>query len=40
MVCPGEVIDEETVRYVTQLREAGEKVIGVDELGRVVVGKE
>lgn len=39
IVCPGEVIDEETVRYVAQLREAGEKVIGVDELGRVVVGK-
>ncbi len=40
LVCPGEVMDETVVQYVAQLRAAGEKVIGVDELGRVVVGKE
>lgn len=39
IVCPGEVIDEEVLRYVVGLREKGEKVMGVDDLGRVVVGK-
>ena len=40
IVCPGEVIDGEILTYVKELREKGEKVIGIDDQGRVVVGKE
>ncbi len=40
ILCLGEVIDEEVLRYVSDLRADGEKVIGVDELGRIAVGKE
>lgn len=40
IVCPGEVFDEEVTRYIKERRQAGEKVIGVDELGRVAVGRE
>ena len=40
IVCPGEVIDGEILTYVKELREKGEKVIGIDDRGRVVVGKE
>lgn len=39
MICPGEVIDEEVLEYVIALRQKGEKVMGIDDLGRVVVGK-
>lgn len=39
LICPGEVIDEEVLAYVAELRSKGEKVMGIDELGRVVVGK-
>jgi lysine decarboxylase len=38
MVCPGEVFDEEVIAYIADRRRAGEKVIGVDQQGRVVVG--
>lgn len=38
IVCPGEVIDGEILDYVRRLRARGEKVIGVDDRGRVSVG--
>lgn len=37
LVCPGEVLDDEDIRYVLQLRERGEKVIGIDEENRITV---
>ena len=40
LVCPGEVIDEEILDYVRDLRSKGEKVIGIDDQGRITVGKE
>lgn len=40
IVCPGEIFDEEVISYIAARRRAEEKVIGVDELGRVAVGKE
>ena len=39
IVCPGEIFDEEVIAYVAERRRAEEKVIGVDELGRVAVGR-
>lgn len=39
IVCPGEIFDEEVIKYIAARRRAEEKVIGVDELGRVVVGR-
>lgn len=39
IVCPGEVIEEQVLDYVASLREKGEKVIGIDDRGRVSVGK-
>lgn len=38
-VCPGEEITEDAVGYIRDLRNEGEKVIGVNDLGRVLVGK-
>ena len=38
LLCPGEIISEEDVRYISLLRKRGEKVIGVDHKGRVAVG--
>lgn len=40
IVCPGEVLDGESLKYVAELRSRGHKVIGVDGLGRIAVGKE
>jgi lysine decarboxylase len=40
IVCPGEIYDEDVIAYIAARRQADEKVIGVDELGRVVVGRE
>lgn len=40
IICPGEIIDEEVLRYTAELRKKGEKVMGIDDLGRVTVGKE
>lgn len=37
-VCPGEEITEEMVSYIENLRADGEKVIGIDDQGRVPVG--
>jgi len=39
IVCPGEIFDEEVIAYIKQRRAAQENVIGLDELGRVVVGR-
>ena len=38
-ICPGEKITEEVVTYIKALREAGEKVIGVNAEGEITVGK-
>ncbi len=39
-ICPGEEIGREEIEYIKLLRSRGEKVIGVDDEMRVVVGKE
>ena len=39
LVCPGEEITEEIVRWVSDLRAAGEKVIGVNDRSEILVGK-
>ena len=39
LICPGEKIDVEDCIYIASLREQGEKVIGVDEEGRIWVQK-
>ena len=38
-VCPGEEITEEMIAYIKALRDEGEKVIGVNDMGAVTVGK-
>lgn len=38
-VCPGEEISRETCIYIRELRTAGEKVIGVNDKGQVLVGR-
>lgn len=38
LICPGEKMAEEDIAYIRALREAGEKVIGVNEKGEVTVG--
>ena len=40
LVCPGEVFTREITDYVKKQREAGEKVVGVDEALCVWVGKQ
>ena len=40
IVCPGEVFDPEVITYIEERRRAEEKVIGLDGLGRVIVGVE
>lgn len=39
IVCPGEIINGEIINYVTGLRKSGEKVMGIDDEGRIIVGK-
>lgn len=39
IICSGEVIESEVIDYVVQLRKAGEKVIGIDEQGKIKVGR-
>ena len=39
IACPGEVIDEDVIKYIKERREAGEKVIGLTAEGTVCVGK-
>ncbi len=38
-VCPGEEITDEMIAYIKALRDDGEKVIGVNDIGCVTVGK-
>lgn len=38
LVCPGEMIDADMVSYIKELREKGEKVIGINGLGKILVG--
>ena len=40
VICPGEVMTREIIDYVTELRKAGEKVIGIDENNMISVGAE
>ncbi len=40
LVCPGEKFTDELIRYIQFLREHGEKVIGLNELGEVFVGQD
>ena len=39
IICPGEIIDQEVLDYCADLRARGEKVMGIDERGYVLVGK-
>lgn len=38
IICPGEIIDQEVLDYCAALRARGEKVMGIDDKGRVLVG--
>lgn len=38
LICPGEKLEKEDLLYIKELRQAGEKVIGVTEDGEVTVG--
>ena len=40
LVCPGEEISAQVCEYIRMLREAGEKVIGVNDRNMVLVGRE
>lgn len=40
LICPGEVMTEELLTYAETLRQSGETVMGIDDAGRVVAGKE
>ena len=39
VVCPGEIIDNEILDYVKSLRARGVNVMGIDDQGRIAVGK-
>lgn len=39
LICPGERIEADAIAYVQALRDLGEKVIGVNEDGEILVGK-
>lgn len=39
LICPGERIEADAIAYVQAMRNMGEKVIGVNEFGDVIVGK-
>jgi lysine decarboxylase len=39
LICPGEKIEADAIAYIQAMRQIGEKVIGVNELGEVIVGK-
>ena len=38
LICPGEEIGREEIEYVKELRARGEKVMGIDDKGQIVVG--
>jgi lysine decarboxylase len=39
LICPGERIEADAIAYVQAMRSLGEKVIGINEYGEVIVGK-
>lgn len=39
LICPGERIEADAIAYVQAMRNLGEKVIGINEFGEVIVGK-
>jgi lysine decarboxylase len=39
-VCPGEMLTDNVIRYIRDLRAAGEKVIGVNDHDEIMVGKQ
>jgi lysine decarboxylase len=39
LICPGERIEADAIAYVQAMRELGEKVIGVNEFGEIIVGR-
>ncbi len=39
LLCPGERIEADAIAYVQAMRDMGEKVIGVNEFGEIIVGK-
>ena len=38
IICPGEIMDEEVLAYVKELKSKGGKVIGINHIGEVAVG--
>lgn len=38
LICPGEVLQEDDLQYIKELRQRGEKVIGINDEGEVTVG--
>ena len=40
LICPGERIEADAIAYIQAMRNMGEKVIGINEHGEVIVGKE
>ncbi|HYE69457.1 MAG TPA: aminotransferase class V-fold PLP-dependent enzyme [Anaerovoracaceae bacterium] len=39
LICPGERIEADAIAYIQAMRDMGEKVIGINEFGEVIVGK-
>ena len=39
IACPGEIITKDLIDYVKGLRQMGEKVIGVSQMGEILVGE-
>lgn len=39
LICPGERIDADAIAYIQAMRDMGEKVIGINELGEIIVGR-
>lgn len=39
IICPGEIMDKEVLDYVTELRKRGEKVMGINDRGEVIIGE-
>ncbi|HKM28148.1 MAG TPA: hypothetical protein VJY37_00535, partial [Anaerovoracaceae bacterium] len=39
IICPGEIMDKEVLDYVAELRRRGEKVMGINDRGEVIIGQ-
>lgn len=39
LICPGERLEKDAIQYIKALRENEEKVIGINDLGEITVGK-